>query len=109
MFPDFVARAEAWRGSDVEVLAFSTDDQESPWRKYLDSRSLPFEKVRILPWRPGHLDAAFQPTGIHIGKTFGTPLIAVVDKDGRVIGQHSGAEGVEYAQEFLKSAGIAIK
>jgi len=109
MFPDFVARAEVWRGRDVEVLAFSTDDQESSWRKYLDSRSLPFEKVRILPWRPGQLDAAFRPTGIHIGKTFGTPLIAVVDRDGRVIGQHSGVRGAEFAQEWLRSAGISIK
>lgn len=106
MFPQFVAHAETWREKNVQVLAFSTDKHEGLWRRYLGSSSVPFERMRILPWPEGQLDAAFRPTGIDIGAEFGTPLIAVIDRDGRVIGQQEGIDGVDRAEEWLRSLGI---
>ena len=106
MFPEFLSLAERSRRQNVSVLAFSTDPTPGITARYLAGARLPFRAVQIRPWRSGEFDAAMRPTGIDIGETFGTPLIAVIDRNGRVVGQWEGASGAGRAATWLNSVGV---
>ncbi len=106
MFPEFLDLAERSRQKNVSVLAFSTDATPEITARYLAGARLPFRPVQIRPWRSGEFDTAMRPTGIDIGKTFGTPLIAVIDRNGRVVGQWEGSSGARRAVEWLNSVGV---
>ncbi|RLB48993.1 MAG: hypothetical protein DRJ42_22005 [Deltaproteobacteria bacterium] len=100
--PSFVSLATRARDEGTTVLAFSTDDSGRAATAYLEEVGpVPFEPTRILPWRSGEFDAALSPLGIEIGATFGTPLVAVIDRDGEVLFQHEGRSGPASAAEWL--------
>lgn len=106
MFSEFVRLAESYRKAGVSILAFSTDQDARIVQAYLGSNGLPFARIHIRPWRPGQLDAAMRPLGIDIGKTFGTPLIAVIDRKGQIVGQYEGESGARRADQWLRSLGL---
>lgn len=107
MFPAFVEFAGRHAQQGVSVLAYSTDKNQLQLEQYLGSGSLPFTRMWVQPWQRGALDAAMKPVGIDIGPTFGTPLIAVIDRNGRVVGQWEGRSGVAKAEQWLRSMGTA--
>lgn len=100
---DFVAMASQFKDQAV-ILPLSTDVTPGALNQYLNGENFPFERIQIKPWQPGEFDKAFAPTGIEIGKSFGTPLFAVIDANDRVIGQHEGANGVGKAEKWLRKA-----
>lgn len=108
LFPEFVHLAERARRLNVSIFAFSTDRSVETLEAYVGNQALPFSIVWIRPWKSGHLDLAMRPTGIDIGTTFGTPLIAVLDTSGQLVGQWEGEEGVEQAEQWLDSLGLRI-
>lgn len=89
---------------EISVLAFSTDRTAEELDRYLGDREMPFERLQVEPWQPGDFDRALKPTGIDIGKTFGTPLLAVIDSNNRLVGQYEGANGVKHARKWLAAA-----
>lgn len=109
MFPEFVRFADRSRRQNVSILAFSTDDSPAILQAYLGGQALPFARVHIRPWRRGELDAAMRPLGIDIGTSFGTPLIAVLDRKGKVVGQWEGESGVRRAEQWLLSLGLRAR
>ncbi len=109
VFDDFLELAMSYE-DEIIVLAFSTDKSAGALDRYLDrylDGDVPFERARIKKWKPGNLDKAFRPTGIDIGKTFGTPLFAVLNEDDELVGQHEGTKGVKRAKKWLKAAGVS--
>lgn len=107
MFPAFVEFAGRHAQRGVTVLAYSTDQNRAQLEQYLGSASLPFARTWIEPWRLGAMRAAMTPVGIEIGQTWGTPLIAVIDRNGRLVGQWSGRSGVAKAEQWLRSINSA--
>jgi thiol-disulfide isomerase/thioredoxin len=101
MFPDFVELAERRRSRGVTVLTFSTDDDSKVVAGFLGDKRLPFSTARIDDDRPGALDAALKPTGIDLGARVYVPFVAVLDRDGTVVGQRTGADSLEQVEEWL--------
>ena len=101
LFPEFINMAAEYQERGVSILAFSSDNSLRQLGRYLNDFALPFDTVRIEPWDPGELGAAMRPTGIEIGATWGTPLVAVIDRNGDVKYQHSGSSSVPKVREWL--------
>jgi thiol-disulfide isomerase/thioredoxin len=106
MFPAFVEFAGRYSRRGVPVLAYSVDANRAQLEQYLGAASLPFARIWVQPWQSGGMRAAMTPVGIEIGRTFGTPLIAVIDRNGKVVGQWSGRSGVAKAEQWLRSINV---
>jgi hypothetical protein len=105
MFDDFVAWITPYKDK-VAVLAFSTDVTAADLDNYLGDREMPFERLQIEPWEPGGMDAAMKPAGIEIGQSFGTPLLAVINAENKIVGQYEGVQGLQEAKWWLRSTGV---
>ena len=103
MFPAFVEFAGRHAQQGISILAYSTDQSQPQLEQYLGTGSLPFTRIWVRPWQRGAMDAAMKPVGIDIGPTFGTPLIAVIDRNGKVVGQWEGRSGVAKAEQWLRA------
>ena len=87
------ALAELSAGQGVEVLAFSVDSHDDVVAQLpaiLEAEGVEIPARHIYPWRSGLLDSSFGRLGIAVGKTWTTPLVAVRDRAGRVVGQGQG-------------------
>lgn len=103
MFGEFSAFAKRAEAAGAEVLAFSTDEAEHRKfiRQFLGYYGSTLRPRWIEKWRPGELDAAFRPLGIHIGQTYTRPLLAVKSADGRILYQAQAARDVASAERAL--------
>ena len=78
------------------VLAFSVDE---PWfappmlPDFLRDQQAPFPAIHLYPWLDGQFTHVMEPLGIRIGSTWRTPLVALVDRDGRLLAQAQGIAG----------------
>lgn len=106
MFPEFLRLADDVHAWGVSTSAFSVDPDAAITERYLRGRSTPFRPYQIRRGVPGDIDRALTPVGLEIGASFGTPLIAVIDGDGRVVGQWEGGRGAAKAREWLREVGI---
>lgn len=106
MFGDFSAFAKRAEAAGAEVLAFSTDAASDTRliRPFLAHYGSTVRPRWIEKWRPGQLDAAFRPLGIHIGQTYTRPLLAVKAADGRILYQAQAARDVAAAERALTRA-----
>jgi hypothetical protein len=93
MFPEFVALANRYRARGIDFVVLSTDEPEEfgSVPSFLAQRKAPFEAVAIKPWMPGNLTRAMAPLGIDVASTWTRPLVAVRDRDGKVIRQWEAA------------------
>jgi len=105
-FPEFVKLANQYRSRGVDFVVMSTDEEESfgDVPAFLAQRGAPFEPVAIKPWASGDLSRAFAPLGIRIGSTWTRPLIAMRDRDGRVVGKLEGQTDLAPLRAALASA-----
>ncbi|HET6777921.1 MAG TPA: hypothetical protein VFH26_03450 [Gemmatimonadales bacterium] len=106
MFPEVVRLSQRYGPLGVRFLAFNIDRTSDDVDAYLTSVGYLFNRLHILPWRPGELVAAMAPSGIDVRGHFGTPLIAVIDAHGQLVGQETGASGARRADRWLQSLGF---
>jgi hypothetical protein len=93
-FPRLVRLAKEYAPKGLEVVAFSVDKDRCLRcvTRAFENDPAPFPALRILPWESGQLGAGMRTIGISVGTVWAAPLVAVIDRDGRVIaqGQHVG-------------------
>jgi thiol-disulfide isomerase/thioredoxin len=106
MLPEFAKLAEHYSSRGVSILAFSTDDSPDNLQSYLDENPYLFLGLHIKPWNAGELSAAMGRAQIEIGSVFGLPLVVVLDRTGRRVGQQSGGRGAVMAAQWLESLGL---
>lgn len=99
----FTAFAEmAARHPEVDVRAFEDNqDHASELPAFLREHGADFTPRYLYDWRRGQLIAAMAPLGITVNTTFTTPLVAIRDKDGRVVLQGEGMTDVKGMEEAL--------
>ncbi|HEX9754157.1 MAG TPA: hypothetical protein VGA42_00540, partial [Gemmatimonadales bacterium] len=94
LFPAIVQFARRCQALGVEVLAFSMDENWDPavWElaSFLREHEAPFPPIHLYRWPKGQLTRAMAPLGIHIDSTWRPPLVAVRDRDRRVVAQVDG-------------------
>lgn len=92
MFPDFVALAKDYQRRGIDFLVFSTDEANNAHRvpNFLSKHGASFAPVFVRPWASGSLARALSPLGIRVGSTWTMPLVAVLDRNNRVITQGQG-------------------
>ena len=91
--------------SRPNLLIFAIDRDRNAARESLARYGALLEPYWIIPWKSGELTSAMREVGISLGKTFGIPFIAVIDRDGRVSGQWEGVttpRGVEAALHTVR-------
>lgn len=92
-FPEIVRLARFCRERGMEFLAFQKD---ASYRAIADfpgfprRHDAPFPALQLYPWRSGLLDATMGELGIRVGTRWSPPLVAVLDRDGRVVWQAQG-------------------
>lgn len=106
MFPEVVRLSERYSPLGVRFLAFSIDPTPDYVADYLASVGYPFERLHIQRWQPGELIAAMAPSGIDVRRKVATPHIAVIDANGRLVGQWQGGWGAQKAARWLRSLGF---
>jgi hypothetical protein len=95
-FAEVVAVVRRCQQRGAVVLAFSVDE---PWfappelPDFLREQQAPFPAIHLYPWLEGQFILAMEPLGLRIGTTWRTPLIALMDSDGRVLAQAQGIAG----------------
>ena len=75
------------------MLAFSTDENWNAVNQlagFLRANDAPFRAIHLYRWPPGQLTRAMAPLGIRIEASWLPPLVAVRDRDGRVVAQEEG-------------------
>ena len=105
-FPEFVKLANQYRARGVDFVVLSTDEEENFGEvpAFLAQRGAPFEPVAIKRWEAGDLGRAFAPLGIRIGSTWTRPLIAMRDRDGKVVGKMEGQTDLAPLRTALAAA-----
>lgn len=103
LWPSLMGLAKQVNEKDVAFLVFSTDKSEVDAAKFVSSATTLSMFYWIEPWSPGQLDASMKPTGIEIGKTFRLPLVAVLDRTGKVVAQWQGLQDMAQVENALKS------
>ena len=105
MFPEFVSLAKEYQRRGVNFLVFSTDEAENAYwvPVFLSKHGASFAPVLVRPWAPGSLDRALSPLGIRVGSTWTRPLVAVRDRDGRVITQGQGVTDLRRVRAALST------
>jgi uncharacterized protein len=89
-FPQIVDLVRRCQTHSAQVLAFSVDEPfyaPSEIPGFLRDQHAPFPAIHIYPWLEGQFTEYMNPIGIRIGTSWGTPLMALIDKDGRVLAQ----------------------
>ena len=71
----------------ARMIAFAIDKKKKSVDRFLTEYRLVFDVTWIQPWEKGELTKAMEGTGVRIGSTFGTPLVAVLDAKGKSLGQ----------------------
>jgi len=112
-FPQVVELVRRCQERGARVLAFSVDEPFYAPRGlpgFLREQQAPFPAIHIYPWLDGQFGEYVNPTGIHIGDSWGTPLIALIDKDGRVLAQAQSiaAQGPDLATGDIEAALSAL-
>ena len=107
MFPEFVSLANRYRTRGVEFVVLSIDDENdfSHVTEFLAARDAPFDSVAIKPWAPGNLARAMAPLGIEVGSSWTLPLLAVRDRNGRVVRQSEAAVDLSWVRAELDKLG----
>lgn len=113
-FPQIVDLVRRCQQHGARVLAFSVDE---PWYAppglpgFLREQQAPFPAIHIYPWLDGQFAEYLNPTGIHIGDTWGTPLIALIARDGRVLAQAQSiaSQGPDLATGEIEAALSALR
>ena len=107
-FPDVVRLAKRYSSLGARFLAFSVDWKPDSVDQFLDTAGYSYDRFHIQPWKPGELRAAFDPPGITLQANVSRnlPHIAVIDADGRLVGQVHGRDGAKRADKWLKSLGL---
>lgn len=106
MFPEVVQLVDRYSPLGVRFLAFSIDPTPDDVGAYLSAVGYPFERLHIQPWQRGELIAALSPSGIDVRRQVATPHIAVIDANGRLVGQLQGGWGAQKADRWLRSLGL---
>ena len=104
VFPKVQKLATDWHSRGVRVISFSVDEEPDHLEAFLDQHRGPLSTRRIEACPPAELDQAMRGVGIRLGNSFGTPLFAVLDGDGRVVGQKSGGKALSLAEQWLGEA-----
>jgi hypothetical protein len=92
-FADVVAVVRRCQERGAVVMAFSVDE---PWfappelPDFLREQQAPFPAIHLYPWLEGQFMRAMAPLGLRIGTTWRTPLIALLDRTGRVLAHAQG-------------------
>lgn len=89
-FPAILALLRRCRQRGASVLAFSVDEQWYAPPKlpaFLRAQGAPFPAIHLYRWLEGRFSGAMEPLGFDIGTTWGTPLVALLDRDGQVLAQ----------------------
>ena len=105
MFPEFVSLAKEYQRRGVDFLVFSTDEAKNAYwiPEFLSNHEASFAPVFVRPWVPGSLGRALSPLGIVIGSTWTQPLVAVRNRDGRVITQSQGVTDLSGVRAALNA------
>ena len=106
LFPSFVAMAKEYQPRGVDFLVFSTDPPGNLQRvaPFLARHGATFKTVHIKPWQSGHFKRALAPHGIEIGDMWTKPLVAVRDRNGRVLLQGQGVTNLAPFRTALDDA-----
>jgi len=107
MFPDFVDLAARYRSRGVTVLTFATDDDAQDVADFLGSKRLPFPTARVADAGPGDLRKAMRSAGLDLERHRGVPYVAVVDRDGTVVGETTGSGSTREVEDWLDEIGVA--
>jgi uncharacterized protein len=111
-FSEIVRVARSCREQGVEFLAFQKDANPravADLPVLLARHRAPFPPLQLHPWRSGLLDATMGELGIRVGRQWRPPLVAVLDRDGRVVRQAQGVTDWEAVQAACRSvAGDAV-
>lgn len=96
MFPSLVALANQYQSAGVDFLVFSTDEEADKERipEFLAKYGAPFAPVYVERWAPGEFTQAMAGVGIHAGKVWTRPLVAVRDGNGTIVAQAQGVTDV---------------
>ena len=104
-FPQFARLAERLQ-EDLEVIAFATDSDQRVIDGFVARNGASFSVDRLEPWESGEMSYAMGRVGIEIGATWMKPLIAVLERDGRVLGQWQGLTDVRPVESVVRGAGF---
>ena len=91
-FPQMVALAREYRAKGVEFVVLSTDSEKNfdEVPPFVSKAGGAFEPVAIKPWPSGNLKRALGTVGIEIGMDWTRPLVALRDRDGKVVRKGEG-------------------
>ena len=81
------------RGRGFEVLAFHVPEDSAivaGLPNLLATHGAPFPPILMYGWRPGLLAATMRELGIDMGPQWSNPLVAILDRAGRVVWQEQG-------------------
>ena len=97
-FPEIVRLARFCRERGVVMLAFEQEAnpvtvEELP--DFLRRHDAPFAPMVLYSWRPGLFGQTMGELGIEVGASWMPPLVAVVDREGRVVWQGDGVRDWE--------------
>jgi uncharacterized protein len=105
-FSEIVRVARSCRKQGVEFLAFQKDANPraiADLPVLLARHQAPFPPLQLHPWRSGLLDATMGELGIRVGRQWRPPLVALLDRDGRVVRQAQGVTDWEAVQAACRS------
>jgi len=104
-FPAIVALSREAEAHGAEILAYSTDDGIDTYLLggFLAEHHATFAARRIRRWQPGELSSAFTAAGVHIGREWVRPLVAVRARDGRIVYQDQAVTDLHKATQALES------
>jgi hypothetical protein len=104
MFSEFAEMAA--RHPEVDVHAFDdSQNHASEIPAFLRKHGADFTPRYLYDWRKGQLFAAMAPLGIKVDSIFTLPLVAIRDRNGRVVMQGDAMDdvkGMERALEKLR-------
>ena len=104
---DIVRLATRCRERGVEFLAFHSavhPEVIAPLPDTLRQLGAPFPAVQLYQWKSGALDATMGELGIRVGATFEMPLVAVLNREGKVVWQ--GQAVTDWAE--VERAALAV-
>ena len=105
-FAGLVRLAQWCEASGVALLAFDTGPETSAVdpAAFLAARGARFPAVHLYHWRLGLLGSTLGELRIRIGDTWSTPLVAVRDREGRVVAQTEGVSDWDAVLAQVRSA-----
>ena len=107
-FPQLVRIADGLQ-EELAVLAFATDSDPRAIDGFVARSGASFPVDRLEPWQSGEMGFAMGRVGIEIGQTWTMPLIAVFERDGRVLGQWQGLTDLRPVESVVRRAGFLTR